>query len=73
MQNPFETVHRLAAQHRQKHEEALLPLTAQRSRIEELQGALRDLLGAGDKLKLSQASSLWHQAALAAEAVLNSG
>jgi hypothetical protein len=73
VESPFETVHRLAGARRRGREDDLLPVAAQRTRISELEGALRDLIRAGDGLKLAQASSLWHAATLAAEGVLNAG
>jgi hypothetical protein len=70
--SPFAEVHRLVAQRRLDREDDLLPIAAQRSRIAELEGALRDLIRVGDGLKLpAKELDRWHGAALAAEGVLN--
>jgi hypothetical protein len=71
MTNRFERVHQLAEQRRQDRKDELLPLAWQKSRIAELEAALRDLVRVGDSLKLAKDEmDRWHAAALAAESVL---
>ena len=60
-----------AGQRRLNREDELLPLGWQKSRIAELEAALRQLIRAGDGLKLPAAEQTrWHGAARDAEGVL---
>lgn len=71
--NHFATILDIAEQRRQARADQLLPIAWQRQRIAALEGAPRDLIRAGDSLKIPTAEqNRWHTAALAAEAVLNS-
>ncbi len=69
--NHFCRVHEIVAQQRLNRADELLPIAHQRARITELEAALKDLLRAGDSLRLPKAQeNIWHSAALIADKVL---